>query len=453
MKKFLNISLLALVALSVASLSSCKNEVDDIFDDDAIIRMNNAMDQYTDLLTSNGGKWQLEYYSNTEEPGYTYVLTFDKDGTVVMSGHNKWINYIKNNTLTTSAFGSMRSMWDVIGDNGLVLTFNSYNDYFHLFSTPDAIPTAGGTMTNGGGSTAGTGHEGDYEFNLMKYSGDTIYMTGKKYNLHMIMTRLPGDTDDETYLNEVALQNRTVFTSKLPYVFIVLPNGVRYVAKSAASGNMKIYREGEDEIMTSEYHNLIVTHDGMAFRDRIVLDGYPMQRFVRQADGTLLSVEDNQTIITADPLAACIGNTGLSWKNDLKNQIGGNYPGMITQINTELKKVNSKLSLSDAQISYVDSLSCYALTLRIKQSAQVQFPSMFYFQIASSNGNQMKMAFDGTRNGYADRYASRCPALEEFINILNATTFDLTSASLLAPTEIKMTDSSNKENFMSWTLQ
>ena len=59
MKKFLNISLLSIVALSSLSLASCKNEVDNIFDDDAVIRLDNAKAMYTDILTSNGGKWQL----------------------------------------------------------------------------------------------------------------------------------------------------------------------------------------------------------------------------------------------------------------------------------------------------------------------------------------------------------------------------------------------------------
>ena len=37
MKKFLNISLLSLVALATLSLSSCKNEIDEIFDEDGTV--------------------------------------------------------------------------------------------------------------------------------------------------------------------------------------------------------------------------------------------------------------------------------------------------------------------------------------------------------------------------------------------------------------------------------
>ena len=59
MKKFLNISLSMLVALSSLLLTSCLHEMDEVFDEDAVIRMNNAMAEYEDILTSNGGKWLL----------------------------------------------------------------------------------------------------------------------------------------------------------------------------------------------------------------------------------------------------------------------------------------------------------------------------------------------------------------------------------------------------------
>ena len=55
MKKFLNISLLSLVALATLSLSSCKNEIDEIFDEDAVARLDKAKAEYIDILTSNGG--------------------------------------------------------------------------------------------------------------------------------------------------------------------------------------------------------------------------------------------------------------------------------------------------------------------------------------------------------------------------------------------------------------
>ncbi len=72
MKKFLNISLLSILALASLSLTSCKNEVEDIFEDDAVIRLDNKKAEYVQILTDTekGNRWQIEYFSNTEEPGY-----------------------------------------------------------------------------------------------------------------------------------------------------------------------------------------------------------------------------------------------------------------------------------------------------------------------------------------------------------------------------------------------
>ena len=148
MKKFFNISLLTIVALSTLSLSSCKNEIDDIFDEDAVTRLEKAKAEYTNILTDKGGKWQLEYYANDEEPGYIYLMTFAKDGSVTIAGHNKWINYIKTGSVTTaSSYGSEVSMWEVIADNGPVLSFNTYNKYFHIFADPDGSPSVGGVSS------------------------------------------------------------------------------------------------------------------------------------------------------------------------------------------------------------------------------------------------------------------------------------------------------------------
>ena len=169
MKKFLNISLLALVAISALSLSSCKNEVDAIFDEDAVTRLDKAKVEYTNILTDKGGKWQLEYYANAEEQGYIYLMTFDKNGSVTIAGHNKWINYVQSGSMNKPAYGSAVSMWEVIADNGPVLSFNTYNKYFHLFADPYDIPSLGGATSDTDVDENGYGHEGDYEFDIMKY--------------------------------------------------------------------------------------------------------------------------------------------------------------------------------------------------------------------------------------------------------------------------------------------
>ena len=104
MKKYFNIFLLALVALSSVTLASCKNETDEIFDEDAITRLENARDDFADILTDKGGKWQMEYYANSNEPGYVYVMTFKEDGSVTIAGKNEWNGYGEGESLTGPTF-------------------------------------------------------------------------------------------------------------------------------------------------------------------------------------------------------------------------------------------------------------------------------------------------------------------------------------------------------------
>ena len=79
------------LALALAAgVSSCKNEEDDIFDDTAANRLEQYKKDYANVFTDKGGKWALEYFANTEEPGYVFVVTFDKNGSVEVAGNNKW---------------------------------------------------------------------------------------------------------------------------------------------------------------------------------------------------------------------------------------------------------------------------------------------------------------------------------------------------------------------------
>jgi len=449
MKKFLNISLVTLVALSSLSLASCKNEVDDIFDEDAIARLDKAKAEYTDILTSDGGRWQLEYYSNANEPGYIYLMTFAQDGSVTISGSNKWINYVQTGDMNSPAYGSEVSLWEVIADNGPVLSFNSYNKYFHLFADPYDIPSSGSAASDDDVNENGYGHEGDYEFDIMKYSGDTLYLTGKKYNLNMIMTRVHSDATDEVYMNEVVALADSFFNAKVPQVYINLPNGVRWIVKNGATSILKIFREDADEISTAETHNVIITHDGLSFMNTITLDGYPIKNFIRQADGSLLCRDDNQTTMTADPLGTVFSNKNLIWKSELNN-VGGIFADMVTTIGTELKAYN-KSNLQYAQIAYDTELGVYTFSFNVKKGS-VKYNPTYYLTIESVSDTQITYSVAAEGDRYGELYSKNCPTMRAFVDAFSGT-FDLSANSLLAPVNMKTAQSGNSANYVVWNLQ
>ncbi len=445
MKKFLNISLLSLVALSALTLGSCKNEVDEIFDDDAVARLEKAQKEYYDILTDKGGKWQLEYYANSNEPGYIYLMTFKKDGSVTIAGKNEWIGRAMGESLSISTFGSETSLWDVITDNGPVLSLNSYNKFFHLFANPEDIPS----LSDEDPDETGYGHEGDYEFDLMKYSGDTLYVTGKKYGLDMIMTRVDAGVNDETYMNEVDSMKTLFFNARIPQVYINLPNGIRWIVKDGASSILKMFREGDDEISTSEYHNIIITHDGLSFMNPITLDGYVIKNFIRQADGSLLCRDDNETTMTADLLSNVFAIKTFAWKADT-TQIGGTFFDKMRAIKSELNDYE-KRTLIGIQISFdAKTTQKYQVTFSCKKGKNTFNPT-FYVDLEQVGGEQIKLKYTGEADAAGVIYAEKCPSMKTFVELLGGT-LNMTSPSLLAPVEMKLSDSGNTANYTYWKL-
>ncbi len=442
MKKYFNIFLLALVALSSVTLVSCKNETDEIFDEDAITRLENARDDFADILTDKGGKWQMEYYANSNEPGYVYVMTFKEDGSVTIAGKNEWIGYVEGESLKVPTFGSQTSLWDVITDNGPVLSFNSFNKYFHLFADPEDIPS----MSDEDTDETGYGHEGDYEFDLMKYSGDTLYITGKKYGIDMIMTRLDAGIDDHVYMDEVVAMADSFFNAKIPQVYMNLPNGTRWIIKNGATSLLKMFREGDDEISTAVTHNVIITHDGLSFMNPLTFDGYTVQHFIRQADGSLLcrNQNDGPITITADNLNNVFTIPTFTWKVDT-TQVGGQIAAQFNTLKTELNAYG-KRKLQSVQITYDATLNCYSLIFGCLYQKKTFYPT-FYFKVEKVGEEQIKFNFTGEGNDASTVYADKCPAFHGLINAMNGVTYNLSTSSLLAPVDMKFIDSGTSANY------
>ncbi len=445
MKKFLNISLLAIVALTSLTLGSCKNEVDEIFDEDAVARLEKAKADYIDILTSNGGKWQMEYYANSNEPGYVYLMTFHNDGSVVISGKNEWIGHVEGESLNIPTYGSQTSLWEVITDNGPVLSFNTFNKYFHLFADPEDIPSLSDEDTD----ETGYGHEGDYEFDLMRYSNDTLYISGKKYGIDMIMTRIDSNIDDHVYMDEVVAMTDSFFNAKIPQVYITLPNDTRWIVKNGATSILKMFREGADEISTAETHNIIITHDGLSFMNPITLDGYTIQNFIRQADGSLLCRDDNTTTMTADDLNNVFTISTFVWKADTV-QVGGVFAQELSSLKNELNAYG-KRKLSSIQISYNADLETYQIAFGCLYQKRTFYPT-FYMTAEKVNDNQIKFHFASEGNDASVVYAEKCPAFLRFIGAMDNTVFTLNTSSLLAPVDMKLVDSGNSANYTYWKL-
>lgn len=440
--KYLKLSLLAILIMGVTT-SCFKMEEKEIFDENAATRLDNAIKNYNDILTREGGKWMLEYYANANEVGYVYLLTFDKNGSVKISGKNNLIGEVKGLELT-SAFGSEVSQWEVIGDNGPVLTFNTYNKYFHIFANPEDIAT---TETD----EQGYGHEGDYEFDIMKYSGDTLYIDGKKYENHMIMTRIKDVDDDEAFFTQLDELKASIFSLVIPELYLTAASGKRFVCSNASTMMWNIYPEGGDAITETLSYNAIFTPSGVRFMNPLgILANYnePAAQAFKIKDGKLVS-EDGLTTIEAAPLSQLFNDQRFKWQIDAAASSGAMleaynaFAAGVKEFNgATLQYINFYKTLVNNE--YVNSM---LFNIKMKTGSSKLNCNLYNtVDVTSATGITIKFTGEGDKNALT--YKDRVPAIAAFLQMLENTTLELATDRPLGPNVMRITEKNNPNSYL-----
>ena len=160
------------LGLMVASLPSCLKDDKANFSGSPATRLDEAVKVNKQILESAPNGWSLGYYAgrNYSGPGFTLTLKF-KDGKAYIMGDNK--------DATTVGV----SEYDVVKDQGVVLTFPTYNSVIHeLAGASQGYPE---------------GLQGDYEFSILEANSNFIRLRGKKWKNEMILTPIKNQTQEE----------------------------------------------------------------------------------------------------------------------------------------------------------------------------------------------------------------------------------------------------------------
>lgn len=160
------------LGLMVATLPSCLKDDKANFSGSPAARLDEAVKVNKQILESAPNGWSLGYYAgrNYSGPGFTLTLKF-KDGKAYIMGDNK--------DATTVGV----SEYDVVKDQGVVLTFPTYNGVIHeLAGASQGYPE---------------GLQGDYEFAILEANSNFIRLRGKKWKNEMILTPIKNQTQEE----------------------------------------------------------------------------------------------------------------------------------------------------------------------------------------------------------------------------------------------------------------
>lgn len=439
--------MIMLLGCSLAFTSCLKQEEDDIFDKDAVDRLEDAKVEYTNILTDQGGKWAMEYFANENEQGYVFVLQFKKDGSVNIAGDNKWIAKDNNpGTILTHQYGDATSLWEVIADDGPVLTFNTYNRILHMFSNPEDIPNDDDSSPD----ETGYGHEGDYEFNLMKYTGDTLYLEGKKYKLPIVMYRLPESTVSADYLNQINDMLAATNVTKFPDLILYGANGNEYVVNNMSTQVLQFYRRGTYKVDTQVEASCLATSHGIRFLNPVwLVDDTAqtktmwVQNFERQPDGSFLCTDDGKSVIKSVELAHVVADSSYTWKLDNAN-LGGAFASAYNALLEACASLKSPYQKKLQFVQFGYDTKNFTCVLQIKVGTATLNFFMEHIQELSDTEVKFNISVEGDNN--ANRYSAQREEFGQFINLFNQT-FVVTTENALNPSRLKVSSKTNADDY------
>jgi len=199
----------------VSLLTACQQEEADVFSASPAERLSKAISDYHTLLTDAPNGWEMDYFANTVSPGYNLLVKFNKSGNAILASRSE--------LTTNSAYEKDSCLFDIIGDNGPVLTFNTFSKILHVFSNPE--------------NPDGYGLEGDYEFIIIKASADTVWMKGKKYGTEVLLHKMSTGTQWKQFADERYDFTTLLFSAKTPALTLKIDKSIYTFATGYSRGS------------------------------------------------------------------------------------------------------------------------------------------------------------------------------------------------------------------------
>lgn len=429
--------------------TACTPEEENLFSQSSAERLNATVPKYTELLCDAPNGWVMEYFVNNDwESGYTYLMKFNKNTSVTIAGDNVWIG---------GKYKESTSMFEVITDDGPVLTFNTFNPIFHLFATPDNV-VGNGAPTDPNNpekdlDESGYGHRGDYEFVIEKGTKELITLRGKKWGQTILLKRLADDVDWEEYLAFMKEKKSEMFPANMPDMRMVAGDDV-YVVTNMASGVASFYPEDGDALTETTKVPYIVTEDGFRlvkpFKGTDGKGGFAVQTFtVDEEVGAMVCTDAAQdALIYNYDASRWLLDITKRWMFD-PEALGGRFADAYAAFAAGVKG-RPYNGLKSLRLMYNTTGKSFMLAWA---TTQYPAPMGMYGTFAVGEDGTFAFGFDGTSG---DRNAvstyKNVKAVKEFIELLQSATYIVEYPNPLNATYIKFTSTTDAEDYFHVSL-
>ncbi|MFT3738583.1 MAG: DUF4302 domain-containing protein [Breznakibacter sp.] len=351
MKRSLFFSLI----VSLVFTQACVKDEDYIFEGSSAERIAAALAEYKDVLAGAPNGWVMEYYPEEDYGigGYTFICKFDDAGNVTVASEIADVDY------------QTTSLYKLISDQGPVLSFDTYNDIFHYFSTPSGSDV--------------DAYSSDYEFVMTSVSSGYIEMTGKKYGNKVVMTPLDEQQDWANYLQQVVdVSDASAFGT---YRFVVSNEEISSVVQTDRTFTFTL-NDGSS-VSTS----FIYTTTGIKFHEPLTIGGVTVQYFDWDATTNTFVCSDQG--VTAS-IVVNLPDDYLYYSDYIGNWLMSGSPSAFTTTLTIVQETKNK-TLRVKGLAF-DFLMTYN-----RANGTVSITSQ---QVGTYNGNYVYLAPWNTSAGY-----------------------------------------------------
>lgn len=393
-------------------LSGCKNEESDIFNASPAERMNKAILDNLDLLTSSENGWVMDYFANNQSAGYILLVKFNKNGSATIAS--------KSELTKNKEYEQDSCLYEIIGDNGPVLTFNTFNNVLHRFSNPI--------------DPEGYGLEGDYEFVIMKSENDRIILKGKKHSATVILSKMANNILWTKYIQEINDFNSMIFSKNAPKLSLTIGKS-QFTFRNGLSHIFSIVKEGPTaNALTIPF---IVNSKGIRFYETQEIEGVKFQEFILNDDkSALVSVENPDYKISGPTdLGVYFTTNVINWEFT-SNKLSAD---IATQYNAIVQSCIDKYNAKDVKlfIKYNLIRKTFVLSLSFSEGTAIREGNLD-LTITANAKNSLLIVNKGTGDSNGLLYKTDIVGFGQFATTISSG-FSLSTLALINPQNIKLT--------------
>ena len=417
--------------MAASMLTSCQMMEDDVFDTDPATRQDNWMADYRRVFNNNEYGWALYTDNPTygRHPGvYTYAVRFDQD-------YCTFYNSLSTRRIpNVSTLDSIQSTYSFKMDNGIVLSFDTYNGFFHYYADQSQY--------------FAQDLQADFEFCLDRYSEneDTIFGRGKTKQLPfmMIKMKMPGD-EYQRLSDEI-----TATYSPYDCAFVCAGDTVQARFLSGYQNFMLIYPDKEDGPKVEHlysYGNLV---DGIYLLENIEYKGHIIKemKLTEEKDGYVDHLTGARII--PRPYADYFVDDADSYDDRffgyscLGTYTQGEWDKMRTALNNSKYKPTNLYSITFNP----DGKGKTVLTVNMWYgNGEIHFP----FEIKKMGMDRIALKYTGTEHsglGYTIYDLGFKYVIDAIATTDEWRTYKIvpTSGTSMSPSEFQLVDESNPEN-------